>query len=52
MPHCRNCGNVARFVLFLELSVHVRVVDVPDYADPDWALGLQCAACASHDVTI
>ena len=46
--HCWNCGYTSRFVLLLELTVFVS----PDgtFTNPDWALALECAACASTDV--
>ena len=59
---CRNCGQVDRFVLLVELAVVAHRTseqsdscrEVPDadwdLTDPDWNLSLACDACASTDV--
>lgn len=45
---CRNCGHTGCLVLLVELAV---LASPPDrFTDPDWALSLECPACASTDV--
>jgi len=46
--HCMNCGNATRFVLVVELSLHVRPPSA--FSDPDWGFSLECDDCASTDV--
>lgn len=46
--HCRNCGHTGPFVLLVELTLLARRRGPP--TDPDWALSLECPACASTDV--
>ena len=47
--YCWNCGYTSRFVLVLELTV--LVTPEGTLSNPDWALALECAACASTDVS-
>lgn len=63
---CQDCGNTDCFVLVVELAVSAcvppgfdglperlgvpPVAGRPTFADPDWALAVECAACASTDV--
>ena len=47
---CRNCGNTDCFVLLVELTVLACRRPPAGFLDPDWALSLECASCASTDV--
>lgn len=49
MPACHNCGNTDEFVLLLEIAA--TYAPPARFAEHGLSLALECARCASTDVT-